>query len=853
MVSHARCTRAGLPIQGQAVDSAAQVQQAAPNRSLSDDEEEFEVAIEEEHDDEIDENEYGRLPSETSATAYSNLVSSAAPTVPETVEEEGESASADAKDGAAPGTAASKRVQIDVDLTGEGEMYEEYEDDEDEDEDEDEPLFNYVRLGLSSLPSLLKNDEINCFTAHNKFLVAGTVAGKVLLLDLNGNEAAKITSHSKPVNYVCLDAAGEVVISCADDAKVIITGLYSKKVRTLQFDQPIRSLCLSPKFSERKPEILCGGAQGDIFYNRKILFKERNDVIFRGQGAVGSMSWRGDYVVWADADGASIVNFGKIVKAKLIARVGRPDAPECSAGLCRTSVFWSGPKQFMIGWGPRINVCAIVGGERKRMSVRRHPESVQVCATLRTDYTICGLASYRLEPTLSIMALAFLRPDGKSVDGGKDMPKSRAPELRVVSITNEPISSDALPVRGYQARKSRHYWLSTVGGDKGAQVDALYYVVSPTDIVVARPRGVDDRLAWLLEGERFEEAVALAEEHRSDLRRTKVGAIKRVYMDFLIEERKWAKAAVLTPEALGDDRKLWERHIAMYEEAGQLGAIASFIPFDRPRLASATYHRVLRFLVASDPRRLLEALRVWPPGVFGSPKPAIRAVIERVRQRGGCINLMKSLAELYLSDGKFKKALRVYREIKSDDVFSRIRALELFPKFRDFVLPLMEINQKKALSLLADNIEAVDIHRTKAQLEGRPGLLAALLKTLATISPDLLTHRKSSGNLNVLDPIEADAKRSLDGEDTKASAGDDESGDTNSVDAMATPARDRLGSLGSDAGGAVSVELPSGPDGVGDVQTPTEIVADEDFRTADDDSGGFGGGEVIRDRQDSEW
>lgn len=42
-------------------------------------------------------------------------------------------------------------------------------------------------------------------------------------------------------------------------------------------------------------------------------------------------------------------------------------------------------------------------------------------------------------------------------------------------------------------------------------IDNLYYVVTPKSVVIAKPRDLDDRIAWLLERERYEEALAAAE------------------------------------------------------------------------------------------------------------------------------------------------------------------------------------------------------------------------------------------------------------------------------------------------------------------------------------------------------
>jgi hypothetical protein len=86
------------------------------------------------------------------------------------------------------------------------------------------------------------------------------------------------------------------------------------------------------------------------------------------------------------------------------------------------------------------------------------------------------------------------------------------PQLRIVSRANEDISSDALPIVGFEHYEGMDYRLDYVTGD-----EPLFYVVSPKDVVVractarrgagtashaggqvARPRDADDRISWLL-------------------------------------------------------------------------------------------------------------------------------------------------------------------------------------------------------------------------------------------------------------------------------------------------------------------------------------------------------------------
>lgn len=67
------------------------------------------------------------------------------------------------------------------------------------------------------------------------------------------------------------------------------------------------------------------------------------------------------------------------------------------------------------------------------------------------------------------------------------------PELRIVDWHNVESSSDALTVHGFESLHATDYRLAYLTSE------SLFFVVSPKDVVVARPRDLDDHVSWLLE------------------------------------------------------------------------------------------------------------------------------------------------------------------------------------------------------------------------------------------------------------------------------------------------------------------------------------------------------------------
>jgi len=164
----------------------------------------------------------------------------------------------------------------------------------------------------------------------------------------------------------------------------------------------------------------------------------------------------------------------------------------------------------------------------------------------QTDYFICGIAPF--EGYLVI--LAYMEDAADSNDPKAVSKKvAQRPEMRIVTYKNEDISSDALPVNGFEVCQANDYRLGTCVVTDSVQTeytnermnlleyiasDNLFYVVSPKDIVLARPRDLDDHISWLLDRLRYDEALAAAEKNEAQLTTHKVLDIGQKYIQHLI-------------------------------------------------------------------------------------------------------------------------------------------------------------------------------------------------------------------------------------------------------------------------------------------------------------------------------
>ena len=63
------------------------------------------------------------------------------------------------------------------------------------------------------------------------------------------------------------------------------------------------------------------------------------------------------------------------------------------------------------------------------------------------------------------------------------------------------------------------------------------------DMVLVQKRTVDDKILWLTERDRFEEALKIAEESTYSLKTNSVEKIAKQYYDHLLEEEDYGEAA----------------------------------------------------------------------------------------------------------------------------------------------------------------------------------------------------------------------------------------------------------------------------------------------------------------------
>jgi hypothetical protein len=152
--------------------------------------------------------------------------------------------------------------------------------------------------------------------------------------------------------------------------------------------------------------------------------------------------------------------------------------------------------------------------------------------SFQVDSIIAGLLSY--PPNLLLLAYTTSTPPPTPSSSQQDFrrPAATRPELRIISPTQDELSSDALSLKDYGRLSPGDYSLHWNARGK------CVYVVSPSEVVVGRERSAEDRVEWLLERGRYGDALGVFESvgGGGDVGRWNRKEIGVKYIEHLIEE-----------------------------------------------------------------------------------------------------------------------------------------------------------------------------------------------------------------------------------------------------------------------------------------------------------------------------
>lgn len=605
-----------------------------------------------------------------------------------------------------------------------------------DEEEEMEPKLRYERI-LNDMPEILRNGAASCIAVHPKFIALGMHSGVVYILDHQGNNIRnkELQLHSDTVLQLSIDEQGDHLASCSRDGKVVVHGLYSSdQNQRLTFDRPVGAVAIDPNFyrsgSGRR---FVTGVDKVVLYEKGFLSRYRTTILHQGEGPVRNISWKGRFAAWATDLTILVYDMQVLDIICMISRDRDPllKQPE----LHRCILTWRDERCLLVGWADRVKVCCIRQRDPSQRTVAENnvqPEQdstqrnqadiyVEIVSMFQTDYYVCGLAHLC---SGSLVALTVLKNTDNSAEGSR-------PQLRVMEPhLGESVerSSDILSVRGFRAYRASDYRLDSL------PEEGLFFVVSPKDVIVAKPRDQDDHMDWLLQHQQYEEAVQVALSSR-DLKRHTLQGVGRQYLEQLIERQEFERAAEMCPTVFGADARFWEEQVYRFARLRQLRCLAPVLP--QGGLDPTAYEMVLNEFLQLDPEGFLKLICEWDSALYSVPT-VVNAVRDRLTYEPASMPLLKGLAHLYSLEGKFDLAIAIYLEIgAADAVFTLVQKHGLYGVVQEKLALLIRLDEEKANQLLVNSTDRLPPATVADRLRPQPQALFRYLDALFKRSPAL--------------------------------------------------------------------------------------------------------------------
>lgn len=559
------------------------------------------------------------------------------------------------------------------------------EEEAEEDEEDEEPKLNYQRLG-AGIGDMLKKDSASCTTVSDRFLAMGTHWGVVHIMDFEGNENQKFQAHQATVNDLSVDLDGEYIASASDDGKVVINGLFQNEDHVFNYKRPIKAVALEPHYARSNArQFVSGGMAGQLILNEKGWFGNRDVVLHSGEGPIYAIKWCGNLIAWSNDLGVKIYDTTTEQRITFIDRPG--SSPRADLFKCR--LCWRSETELLIGWAALVKIAVVKNRPKDQMKAGLPAQYVEITTMFQTDFIVCGIAPFKD----MLLLMAYVVDDIDEIahvtsSERNERKLAKRPELRIINAYNEEISSDALTLHGYAHYQANDYMFENLPSQD------MFYVGSPKDLVVAKERDLDDHIEWLMERERYEEALGHAREAQvyGGSKKFNASEIGQKYLGWLLEQEDYDKAAEQCPSILGSDAELWEHWIYAFAEARHLKAIAGYVPFKEPTLSDTVYELILAYFLMHDHQSLFSTVKNFPPDLYNI-QSVIVAVEDRLKQDKDNVLLMESLAELYTRDDRADRALEYFLRLRRPNVFELIREHDLFSAVRDKAILLMEFDQ----------------------------------------------------------------------------------------------------------------------------------------------------------------
>ncbi|CAB3400575.1 unnamed protein product [Caenorhabditis bovis] len=605
-----------------------------------------------------------------------------------------------------------------------------------------EPRFKYERMDGTAAKQLYNNELFSAVDVHEKFIAIGTQSGKIYVMDHQGfadfENVPIMKPHRCPVSKLKIDKTGSYIISCANDGKVVISGIGSSGLCcTININYMPRSIAIEPDFVRSQYHSFILGERRLVLYEKKLFYKTTN--VFSGaerDGFITCCSWENDYIAFTNDMGTQIYDrktlkhLTSVQPSHDIDRVRSARSPPRHA--------WLPNKMLLVGWADTITTLKI-GDRRGEVHncfhvplfvsgvTYTHNRSTSVFEIFITGLEIAGdelddaASVYSACTTLTalesnvstVLKTIVLRPLGY-----KEYELQSEDTLDNISLPN------ALPCNVHMA---------------GIPSLHAYFLITLRDIIVVAPYGAIDGVRWRLKYHLWDQALEMARQNPKELESTDFSVKlvgRKVVEGFLKSDRPKAAAARL-PLVCGESKEEWQWAVNLFETMRLCTLLAEVLPTVSPQLEPENYECVLQSALYNDVKLFRKLIQTWNPDLYRTGYIIVRTQyrikeVSELEDKGAEDEriLMESLAYLYLYVRKYENALKIYISCRDSQIFPVIEKYQLFDLVKDQISDLMAINSDLALRLLLDNADSVPAAFVMDKIARQPKLQMAYLSKL---------------------------------------------------------------------------------------------------------------------------
>lgn len=472
-----------------------------------------------------------------------------------------------------------------------------------------------------------------------------------------------------------------------------------------RFDRRVNCVAIDPSFASKNSDrrVVTGDDRELLLHSKNFFSKYTKTLIHSGDGKIRNVKWspvtrdqygrETSFIVFSTENNVRIFDTG--IKA-IITVIKKDHDLRLDSNLIKCSIHFESSTRLLISWGDSVKVVEI----KTRPNEAYHPQSsihfdrsivpdpdlpdkyAEILSMFHVNYNIAGISRFK---NLDC-AISNQNPSNHSnilllvVDKG--VTTGSTPQFMIMKPEADDaveISSDILSTKGYQHYQCLDYHLESL------ICDDLYFIVCPKDVISVSPREEDDHISWLIERNRYEEALESIKNFENKLKSSKNRKIMEKKSKFTFEEvgkqfiehliftrgseNDVMKAAEFSPLICGTNIGTWNEIFDKFENITRLRSLQPFLPTGQGtthvmahngtewrfpkgfRLSQDRYEAVLNEFINHDAEGLLRVIEEWSSAVT-SPEPEIspnKISVDIVRSKASFSSLSTSAGSPPLS------------------------------------------------------------------------------------------------------------------------------------------------------------------------------------------------------------